>query len=67
MQVQPIVVLAAGAIALAFFLLVGFLVRVLRDNRRQVAVLVVVATLLGVLPTILIAFSVVTTPVGPSG
>ncbi|GAA2787538.1 hypothetical protein [Kitasatospora aburaviensis] len=67
MQVQLSAVLVAGVVALAFFALVGFLVSASRGARRQVAVLAVVVTLLGVLPTILYAFSVIAAPVGASG
>ncbi|MER7773184.1 hypothetical protein [Kitasatospora sp. NPDC096140] len=67
MQVQMSAVLTAGAVALAFFTLVGSLVWMLRNARRPVAMLAVVVTLLGTLPTILYVFSMMAAPRGGTG
>ncbi|MER5353778.1 hypothetical protein ABT093_26005 [Kitasatospora sp. NPDC002551] len=53
MGLQISALLVAGATALAFFVLVGFLVWALRHARRPVMVLTAVTAVLGALPAIL--------------
>ena len=45
----------AGVIALAYFLLVAYLVTILRGHRRLMAIIGAIAALVGVLPAILYA------------
>ncbi|MFF2748827.1 hypothetical protein ACFVVA_25225 [Kitasatospora sp. NPDC058048] len=59
MQLQQSALLAAGVVTLAFFVLVGYLVRLLRHTRRPAVVLAAVTTLLGALPAILYVMSTV--------
>ncbi|MFD7169030.1 hypothetical protein [Streptomyces violascens] len=50
-------ILAGVVIALAYFLLAGYLIKALRQSRRLTAVIGAFAGLLGVLPAILYAAS----------
>ncbi|MFD8335159.1 hypothetical protein ACFV42_21205 [Streptomyces solisilvae] len=47
--------LAGVVVTLAFFVLVGYVARVLRATRRLPGVIIALGTLVGVLPTILYA------------
>jgi hypothetical protein len=52
----------AGVIVLAYFLLVAYLVTLLRGHRRLVAIIGAIAGLVGVLPAILYALGAMPPP-----
>lgn len=55
MPQDPVLIVAGVVVTLAFFMLVGYVSRALRNSSRPAAAIVAVATLVGALPAILYA------------
>ena len=57
MAQDPVLIVAGVVVTLAFFILVGYVVRALRGSSRPAAAIAAIATLVGALPAILYALN----------
>ncbi len=55
MPQDPVPIMAGVVVTLAFFILVGYVARALRNSSRPAAAIAAIATLVGALPAILYA------------